>query len=292
MGSGRPVPAGLPRRQPALARRLAAAARASLQVVRGDPVRRVALAAKAVGAERVHVAADYGPYGSSRDREVERALEDAGVELVRTGSPYAVAPGRVTKGDGSPYRVFTPFSRAWTDHGWRGPVDAPTGRCVAGSRSTTRPTSPSRRCPTASTCPRPASARRCERWHEFLDGPIDDYEADRDKPGVDGTSRMSVHLKWGEIHPRTMLADLAGRRGAGPTTYRTELCWREFYADVLWHNPASARDYYRPEFARDGLRRARRAPSPPGSAAAPATPSSTPGCASCARPAGCTTGSG
>ncbi len=60
---------------------------------------------------------------------------------------------------------------------------------------------------------------------------------------------MSVHLKWGEIHPRTMLADLSGRRGAGPATYRTELCWREFYADVLWHNPASARDYYKPEFA-------------------------------------------
>ncbi len=106
---------------------------AALQVVRGDPVRRVALAAKAVGAERVHVAADYGPYGSSRDRAVEQALADIGVELVRTGSPYAVAPGRVTKGDGSPYRVFTPFSRAWTDHGWRAPIDAPGGSAAGTS---------------------------------------------------------------------------------------------------------------------------------------------------------------
>ena len=66
-----------------------------LSVVRGDPVRRVVLAAKEVGAERVHVAADYGPYGRRRDQDVEQALADAGIELVRTGSPYAVAPGRV-----------------------------------------------------------------------------------------------------------------------------------------------------------------------------------------------------
>ncbi len=58
---------------------------ASLQVVRGNPVRRVVLAAKAVGAERVHVAADFGPYGRKRDEEVEAALAEAGVD-VRTGT--------------------------------------------------------------------------------------------------------------------------------------------------------------------------------------------------------------
>ena len=98
-----------------------------LSVVRGDPVRRVALAAKAVGAGRVHVAADFGPYGARRDRDVEEALREAGVELARTGSAYAVAPGRVRNGSGEPYKVFTPFSKAWTDHGWRDPVDPPVG---------------------------------------------------------------------------------------------------------------------------------------------------------------------
>ena len=64
-----------------------------LSVVRGDPVSRVRLAAEEVDAERVHVAADYGPYGHARDSAVEEALAGAGIELVRTGSPYAVAPG-------------------------------------------------------------------------------------------------------------------------------------------------------------------------------------------------------
>jgi deoxyribodipyrimidine photo-lyase len=78
---------------------------------------------------------------------------------------------------------------------------------------------------------------------------LTDYGADRDRPGVEGTSRMSVHLKYGEVHPRTLLADLAGRRGVGAATYRSELAWREFYADVLWHRPDSARDYLRPAYA-------------------------------------------
>ena len=60
---------------------------------------------------------------------------------------------------------------------------------------------------------------------------------------------MSVHLKWGEIHPRTMLADLKGRSGQGATSYRRELAFREFYADVLFQRPESARDYLRAEFA-------------------------------------------
>ncbi len=221
---------------------------ASLQVVRGNPVRRVVLAAKAVGAERVHVAADFGPYGRKRDEEVEAALAEAGIQLVRTGSPYAVAPGRVTKDDGSPYKVFTPFSRAWQNHGWRGPIDAPTGATWLEVDDTTD--IPDAALPDGIDLPEAGERAALKRWHDFLDGPIDAYKTERDKPGVDGTSRMSVHLKWGEIHPRTMLADLAGRSGAGPTTYRNELCWREFYADVLWHNPDSARDYYKPEFAK------------------------------------------
>ena len=98
-----------------------------LLVVRGDPADVVPRIAAAVDATQVHVAADFGPYGRTRDEAVEKALAGDGRELVRTGSPYAVAPGRVTKPDGTPYRVFTPFSRAWQRHGWRAPADTDAG---------------------------------------------------------------------------------------------------------------------------------------------------------------------
>jgi deoxyribodipyrimidine photo-lyase len=55
---------------------------------------------------------------------------------------------------------------------------------------------------------------------------------------------MSVHLKYGAVHPRTLLADLAGRAGEGADTLRTELAWRDFYADVLWHHPETARENF------------------------------------------------
>ena len=219
-----------------------------LSVVRGDPVRRVALAAKAVGAARVHVAADYGPYGHQRDRQVEQALADAGVELVRTGSPYAVAPGRVTNGSGEGYQVFTPFSRAWTEHGWRDPVDPPSGVSWLQLDDDTAEI-PDPPLPAGLALPVAGEAAARRRWEEFLDR-VDRYAEDRDKPGVDGTSHMSVHLKFGEIHPRTMLADLSRKRSAGAATYRKELAWREFYADVLFREPRSAREYLRRDYAR------------------------------------------
>ncbi len=222
--------------------------RHGLQVVRGDPVRRVVSAAREVSATRVHVAADFGPYGSRRDRAVERALAEHDIELVRTGSPYAVAPGRVAKRDGTPYAVFTPFSRAWAEHGWRGPIEAPRGVTYLPLGGTTDVPDPER--PDALELPTAGEAAALRRWRAFLDDRIDAYEKDRDKPGVPGTSQMSAHLKWGEIHPRTMLADLAHRRSASAATYRTELAWREFYADVLHHRPETARDYLRREYAR------------------------------------------
>jgi deoxyribodipyrimidine photo-lyase len=221
---------------------------ARLSVVRGDPVRRVVLAAREAGAERVHVAADFGPYGRARDELVDETLADAGVELVRSGSPYAVAPGSVTTGAGDPYRVFTPFSTAWADHGWPAPVDAPTGASWLELDDTTEIPDPA--LPDGITLPDAGEAVALRRWRDFLDEAVAGYDTDRDRPGVDGSSRMSAHVKWGEIHPRTMLADLARLRSAGAATYRKELAWREFYADVLFHRPETAHHYLRPEFAR------------------------------------------
>ncbi len=249
-------PAGVPRQAylAASLRALDAAIRerkggaGGLQVVRGDPVRRVVLAARSIGAERVHLAADFGPYGSQRDAAVAEALAEHGVELVRTGSPYAVAPGRVTKDDGTPYAVFTPFSRAWSTHGWRAPVDPPRGTTFLTLEDTTDIPDPT--LPDGMTLPTAGEAAARRRWRTFVDERLPDYGRDRDKPGVPGTSRMSPHLKWGEIHPRTMLADLSEAGGAGSATYRSELAWREFYADVLHHKPETARNYLRAEYAR------------------------------------------
>ncbi|MCL8027660.1 cryptochrome/photolyase family protein [Nocardioides bruguierae] len=231
---------------------------AGLAVVHGDPVEQVVAAARAAGAGAVHLAADYGPYGSARDEAVEKALADAGIDLVRTGSPYAVAPGRVTNGSGDPYKVFTPFSKAWADHGWRAPVDAPSGgswltledlRGKDGAGPLHPVDVPDVDLPEGLALPEAGEAAALRQWESFLDD-LDAYDEQRNDPGKDATSRMSVHLKYGEVHPRTLLAELGQRRSAGARSYRSELAWREFYADVLAQKPETAREYLRPEFAR------------------------------------------
>jgi deoxyribodipyrimidine photo-lyase len=200
-----------------------------------------------VGAGSVHVSRETTPAGSRRDKAVAAALGEAGVDWVETGTPYAVGPGRVTKADGSPYQVFTPFARAWAGHGW--PAPAPARPAVRWARSVEGEPLPDQPDLGGLELPAVGEQAALARWREFLEAGLTDYRSARDRPDLPGTSGLSAHLKFGEVHPRTLLADLARRRGAGVQTFRTELAWREFYADVLWHHPESARGDLRPQLA-------------------------------------------
>ena len=192
--------------------------------------------AQEVGASSVHIAADFGPYGQKRDTAVEEALNTIDVHLIRTGSPYAVAPGRVLKSDETPYRVFTPFYKAWCLHGWRKPAeDIPTNFVFQSASSIEIPQ------PIVIpglTLPPAGEAAAWEVWNKFTHGShpaLADYPEDRNRPDLAGTSSLSQHLKYGEIHPRSVLAEL----GESDEVFKKEICWREFYSDILFNAPRS-----------------------------------------------------
>jgi deoxyribodipyrimidine photo-lyase len=207
-----------------------------LVVRRGDPAKVVAAVAREVGAHSVHISADFGPYGSSRDRRVEQALEADGRRLIRTGSPYAVSPGRVVRRDGTPYQVFTPFARAWREVGWRAPAARPRAMQWLAVKGTGIPQDPGLQGKQLMPAGEGAALEQLETFLSTVDG----YADGRDRPAENATSRLSAQLKYGSIHPRTILARLPA--GPGATTFQTELAWREFYADVLWRQPRSARE--------------------------------------------------
>ena len=192
-----------------------------LQLRRGDPVEEVVAVARAAAAATVHLAEDFGPLGRRRDLDVESALARYGIALVRAGSAYAVPPGRVLTRTGDPYRVFTPYSRAWRQHGW--PQPPISARAVHWLRPLGSQDLDGVRVPAGLSLPAAGESAAHRRWHEFLEQRLDDYAATRDRADLDGTSRMSAHLKWGEIHPRTMLADLARHSSASATLYATQL---------------------------------------------------------------------
>ncbi len=214
-----------------------------LVVRSGDPADVVPAVAAEVDAGLTFVTADFGPYGRRRDTEVGRALKANGRRLRGVGSAYAVDPEQVRKADDTPFKVFTPYSRAWRAHGWPAPADPVSAQWAGGVRSEAIPDDP----PIRATLPPAGEAAALARLEEFLAGPSDDYADRRDDPGADATTRLSPYLKYGCIHPRTVLARLG--RSASEEKLRSELAWREFYADVLWHQPESARHALQPAMA-------------------------------------------
>ncbi|MEO7459037.1 MAG: deoxyribodipyrimidine photo-lyase [Acidimicrobiales bacterium] len=239
------VPAGDNRRAFLLAclRSLDADLGGRLVVRHGDPAAIVPTMVEEVGATTVVVTADFGPYGTRRDDAVESSLAERGCSLQRVGSPYAIQPGVVLNGSGQPYKVFTPFSKAWLAHGWPAPLPA-----AANVRWATAPSDPLPPAPAhAAALPVAGEAAAQVAAEAFLADRLAGYDEARDRPGVEGTSRLSPYLKWGCIHPRQLMAQL----GDDPAdrTFRAELCWREFYADVLHHRPETARLAFNPAMA-------------------------------------------
>ena len=215
----------------------------NLHVMVVDQVEVLTELMKRYGATSVHISAEYEPYGAARDARIEAA----GITLTRTGSPYAVAPGRVLKpSDATPYKVYTPFYRAWCLHGWRKPVEVPK-KINAVKPSSTDRNFPDWPMPEGVQISAAGEKAALERWKFFQKKGLDNYDEARNMAGIDGTSKLSAHLKWGEIHPRTLLAQLGESKAHD--TFRKEIAWREFYADVLFNNPHTENDYYSPKFA-------------------------------------------
>ena len=215
-----------------------------LQVIAGQPIDVLKKLQEKYNAQSVHISAEYEPVSAAQDVEIEKS----GIKLVRTGSAYAVAPGRVLKpSDQTPYRVYTPFYRAWLTHGWRKPEQKPKSITAVTPDSDSRQF-PDWKVPTGVSITEAGEAAANERFKHFQKNGLDNYDEARNLAGIDGTSKMSAHLTWGEIHPRTLLAPLG--QSKAHEVFRKEIAWREFYADVLFNNPNTETDYYAPQFAK------------------------------------------
>jgi deoxyribodipyrimidine photo-lyase len=210
----------------------------ALVVRTGNPEEIVAQVCRESGAERVVCAKDFAPYGIQRDAAVASSLAANGIEFQQIGSAYAVEPGVVRKGDGTPYAVFTPFSKIWMQHGWPAPFAKPSVKWHGAPEVSSEaiPQEP----PCSATLPEAGEEAAWRVWENFRDTALDLYNETRNNPDIAGTSMLSPYLRFGVIHSRSLLAELNETKAHA--VFRSELGWREFYADVLFHQPRTVRE--------------------------------------------------
>ena len=191
---------------------------------------------------KVYASSAYDTNGIKELTAVAKDLQSQGIELVLGPGNYAVAPGAVRKGDGSAYRIYTPFFNEWVKHDFGSKI-------AIGNMQSVLPKVVSLFEPNLAegNQTRAGEAFALETLHRFLSSRVDGYQENRNRADLGGTSHLSHALSHGEIHPRTILEVLP--TGSGADVFRKEIAWREFYADVLFHNPTSLTDYLDPRYS-------------------------------------------
>ena len=221
-----------------------------LVVRRGKPVEELERLVEETGATALVFGREYEPFGRARDQAVETAMRCRGVAVEQADDHLLVEPGQVCTRAGTPYTVFTPFRRVWREQPVAAPIDAPA-RIPSPARigSEPLPASPAKAGVVSGEPLQEPRVRGGEveaaRWLDtFVESCLGTYDADRDVPGVEGTSRLSAYLRSGVVSARRVFARVRERRAAsgadgraGADTFLSELAWRDFYYQILWHFP-------------------------------------------------------
>lgn len=219
---------------------------------RGDAVEELTRLAEETGAETVHAIRHYEPWWRKAQGKLAEALD-----LQLYDGNFLLPAGAVTTGSGTPYKIYTPFSKATLEH--MPPRDAlPEPDTL--SHPEIWPESDTlenwKLLPTKPdwaggidafwTVGEAAAHNRLAEW----DGDVSDYDEARNLPSQDGSSRLSPHLHFGEISPVQIWHALKGRRGKGWETYAKELIWRDYAQNVICQFPAYPVQSYREDFDR------------------------------------------
>ena len=238
-----------------------AARGASLVLRRGDSLDVVRDVAAETGASGVYWNRLYDGASVARDTAVKTALTGLGIACRSFNGAVLNEPWAVKSGGGDPYRVFTPYWRtARTTAGDTAPLPVPPRLATphvppASDRIDEwrlHPRKPDWSGGFADWTPGEAGA--AARLDAFLDGAAARYADARNTPGVEGTSRLSAHLHFGEISPRQVWAacEAAALHGDAPLgqieVFQKELGWREFNQHLLFHFPHMTSRNFNPAF--------------------------------------------
>lgn len=218
----------------------------SLEILHGSARREIPAFAAALGRPVVFASGDHEPFGAARDAQVGRELSAFGSALRIVHDHAIFAPQRILTGSGTPFRVFTPYFRAWTAALEREPesvLAVRDSRPRAGEiRFVDQPAQDAQallaRIGFSRGAPVPVGGESGarSRLEQFL-AHVGRYGMERDLPAVEGTSRLSVDLRFGTVSVRELVRAGRSRPGEGSAKWISEIAWRDFYQAVLAHFP-------------------------------------------------------
>lgn len=241
-------------------RALAGRPEAGLIVQHGRAAETLPILARELGVQAVYAAHDYEPSAQTRDARVRGALAGLGIAL-HTCKDHVIFEGReILTGAGTPYTVFTPYKRSWLARLQATPL--PVYDCAPlAAGLAPRPQGLRAPVPTLTEIgfepsnlaqlkiPTGSSGAR-QLFDDFF-GRMDGYDATRNFPALKGPSYLGVHLRFGTVSLRRLVA-IARQRSAdgsvGAATWLSELVWREFYFQILANFPHVASSAFKPAY--------------------------------------------
>ena len=199
------------------------------------------------------------PFARSRDQSVIRSVEKAGHQVLKRRDHVIFSATDIRSSKGSAYSVYTPYRNAWwkkysqSDHGDFTASKRPGPIANFGTVSTPRlfiKLKKNLEKPTFKGGYRAAN----NRLNQFLNKPVAHYHQNRDRPDLDGTSRLSMHLRFGTLSVRECFKQALEASHSDPSyksgvqRWLDELVWREFYNAILEENPRVLHSNYRQEY--------------------------------------------
>lgn len=225
------------------------AAGSDLLLIDGDPRNDLPRLAQSLGARALFFNEDYEPFAIERDRRVTEALENCGIDVHVSLDHVYFGADEIQRPEGGAYRMFAPYKRRWLDQRAIAPRPAyPSARALTGKLLKDS------EIPEKGTIPQTfrnsgiaAEAPALSRLEAFLESTAERYRIDRNVPAIEGTSRLSPHLRAGTIGIRTCVEaafsrreELGGEARAGIDAWIAELIWRDFYQMIFRAYPIVA----------------------------------------------------
>ena len=213
-----------------------------LRIFSGDPRSIIPHLATTSGARYVFWNRCVEPWRVANDTKIKKNLLESGAEVRSFNGSWLYDPAEVRKADGTPYRVFTPFYRHVRENRTpREVLPTPDKLRLATVRTQgERPSLPEPRFAESKRTWRPGEAGASEVLEQFIARGLARYAEARDRPDIDGVSRLSPHLHFGEISAhqvRQAILAAASRFEESTDKFLSELAWREFSAHLLFNVP-------------------------------------------------------